>query len=112
MAPGNPVQEAYDALDGFLTFGDMLDAAEREPVVLHAAMAVERPVPTFIEPVLTEFADCFPERLPDDLPQERAVEFELHMKPNARPSSRAPFRLSRTEQGSLSLFVSELLAKG
>jgi hypothetical protein len=38
-------------------------------------------------------------------------EFSLRMKADARPSSRAPFRLSKTEQDALKSFVAELLSK-
>ncbi|KAE8972972.1 hypothetical protein PR002_g26345 [Phytophthora rubi] len=77
-----------------------------------SASAASEVVPGFLESLLAEYADVFPTELPDDLPKERAVEFELTMKPGAQPSSRAPFRLSRTEQDALDVFVRELLHKG
>ncbi|OWZ18963.1 LOW QUALITY PROTEIN: Retroelement [Phytophthora megakarya] len=39
------------------------------------------------------------------------MEFELNLKADARPSSRAPFRLSKTEQEALQVFVDDLLEK-
>ena len=61
---------------------------------------------------MQEFADVFPEQLPDALPPLRDVNFELQMKPDAKPSTRAPFRLSKMEQVALSEFVDENLRKG
>ncbi|GMF19990.1 unnamed protein product [Phytophthora fragariaefolia] len=48
-------------------------------------------------PLLDEFADVFLDALPDGLPPHRRVEFELNMKSDVVPSTRAPFRLSKTE---------------
>ncbi|KAI9920015.1 hypothetical protein PsorP6_015880 [Peronosclerospora sorghi] len=61
--------------------------------------------------LLDEYRDVFPDELPVGLPPERCVEFELNMKPDARPSTRAPFRLSKTEQDAIQLFVEDLLSK-
>lgn len=66
---------------------------------------------TAIDRLLHDYADCFPKELPNELPVSRAVEFGLTMKPDARPSPRAPFRLSKTEHDALKLFVDELLRK-
>ena len=51
-------------------------------------------------------------RLTAELPPSRQVEFDIDLKPGAKPSSRSPFRLSKTEQDSLESFVSELMQKG
>ncbi|KAF1325142.1 Retroelement pol polyprotein, partial [Globisporangium splendens] len=69
-------------------------------------------VPPELKPVIDRFADCFPELLPDGLLPERAVNFELQPKPDAVPSSRPPFRLSKTEQGALEEFVRDNVKKG
>ncbi|OWZ07788.1 Retroelement [Phytophthora megakarya] len=60
-----------------------------------------------IKRLLDEFKDVFPAVLPP----ERSVEFELNLEADARPSSRAPFRLSKTEQEALQGFVDDLLEK-
>ncbi|CEG38260.1 retrotransposon protein [Plasmopara halstedii] len=65
-----------------------------------------------ITKLLEEFTDVFPETLPDGLPPSRPVDFELKMKPDAVPSNRGPFRLSKVEQDALDLFVAEKLKKG
>ncbi|KAF1326506.1 Retroelement pol polyprotein, partial [Globisporangium splendens] len=69
-------------------------------------------VPPELKPVIDRFADCFPELLPDGLLPERAVNFELQPKPDAVPSSRPPFRLSKTEQDALEEFVRDNVKKG
>ncbi|KAF1317106.1 polyprotein, partial [Globisporangium splendens] len=69
-------------------------------------------VPPELKPVIDRFGDCFPEKLPDGLPPERAVNFELQPKPDAVPSSRPPFRLSKTEQDALEEFVRDNVKKG
>ena len=68
-------------------------------------------IPEELIPVLEEFGSVFPEKLPDGLPPQRLVEFEMEMKPEAIPSSRAPFRLSKTEQDALEIFIKENLKK-
>ncbi|GMF50487.1 unnamed protein product [Phytophthora fragariaefolia] len=68
--------------------------------------------PQEIVPLLDEFADMFPDALPDGLTPHRRVEFELNMKPDAMPNTRIHFRLSKTEQDGLGLFVEDMLKKG
>lgn len=74
--------------------------------------AAKDPIPPEITRLVKEFSDVFPEALPDGLPPSRRVEFDLAMKPDARPSNRPPFRLSKTEQDALDVFVEEKLKKG
>ncbi|KAF1316449.1 Retroelement pol polyprotein, partial [Globisporangium splendens] len=64
-----------------------------------------------VEQLLNEYSDVFPEKLPNELPPNRRVEFEMNMKADAQPSNRPPFRLSQTEQEALRAFVGENLAK-
>ena len=68
-------------------------------------------IPVWIRDLISEYSDVFPEKLPDGLPSTRAVQFEVEMKPDAIPSSRAPFRLSKTEQEALESFVTYNLDK-
>ena len=46
------------------------------------------------------------------MPPTRSVNYELQMKPDAEPSFRAPFRLSKVEQDGLQQFVEENIRKG
>ncbi|KAF1333192.1 polyprotein, partial [Globisporangium splendens] len=89
--------------------------AEYEELFVVKVSAVDNTspaVPPELKPVIDRFADCFPEKLPDGLPPERAVNFELQPKPDAVPSSRPPFRLSKTEQDALEEFVRDNVKKG
>lgn len=94
---------------------DRLEAAfEGRSVEIVSSVKVEEqrpamPVSAGIAEVLKEYDDCAPHVLPNKLPPHCEVEFELTMKPDATPSSRAPFRLSKTEQEALDGFVQEML---
>ncbi|KAF1328302.1 Retroelement pol polyprotein, partial [Globisporangium splendens] len=68
--------------------------------------------PPDVQKLINKYQDAFPEALPDGLPPRRRVEFELCMRPDATPSNRPPFRLSKTEQDALDVFVEEKLKKG
>ncbi|CAK4940027.1 unnamed protein product [Aphanomyces euteiches] len=59
------------------------------------------PKPPEIVELLEEFKDVFPAELPDQLPPKRAVQFDLQLKPDAKPQNRAPFRLAKVEQAAL-----------
>ena len=69
-------------------------------------------IPAWVYDLILEYSDVFLEKLHDVLPPTRDVQFEVKMKPDAIPSSRAPFRLSKTEQAALESFVTENLKKG
>lgn len=75
------------------------------------AVKEDKPVPPIIQDLIEEFKDVFPEKLPDTLPPQRRVQFDLKMKSDATPSARAPFRLSKTEEEALDAFIQETLKK-
>ena len=81
-------------------------------VVKIASNLVDDNVPDWLCDLIQEYTDIFPAKLPDGLPPPRAVQFDVEMKPDAIPSSRAPFRLSKTEQEALNSFVADNLKKG
>ncbi|KAF0688967.1 hypothetical protein As57867_019454, partial [Aphanomyces stellatus] len=62
--------------------------------------------------LVKEFSDVFPDKLPNELPPKRGIEFDLTMKSDAKPQHRPPFRLSKLEECSLTKFVDDLLQKG
>ncbi|GMF22915.1 unnamed protein product [Phytophthora lilii] len=66
-------------------------------------------VPPQLQEMLDEYADVFPDELPPELPPHRSIKHEVVLKPGAKPSNRAPFRLSKVEQAALELFVADLL---
>ncbi|KAH9125851.1 hypothetical protein AeMF1_003605 [Aphanomyces euteiches] len=61
--------------------------------------------------IVEEFKDVFPAELPDQLPPKRAVQFDLQLKPDAKPQNRAPFRLAKVKQAALDKFVDNLKKK-
>ena len=76
-------------------------------VKICAVMTESDTIPQSITTILNEFKDVFSETLPDGLPPSRRVNFDLIMKPDAVPSNRVPFSLSKVEQDALDMFVAE-----
>ena len=64
-----------------------------------------------LKSVVDEYKDVFPEQPPNEMPPKRSVNFELQIKPDAVPSARAPFRLSKVEQDALEQFVEANIRK-
>eukprot|EP00117_Sycon_ciliatum_P024461 scpid89560/ scgid20521/ Retrovirus-related Pol polyprotein from transposon 17.6; Protease; Reverse transcriptase; Endonuclease len=62
--------------------------------------------------LLAEYADVFPDQLPDHLPPESGVDHEIKVEPGATPPSRAAYRLPKPEMDELQRQLSELLQKG
>lgn len=62
--------------------------------------------------LIDEFSDVFRQELPDELPPDRAFEFEINTDPTQPPASRPVIRLSWEEQKELKKQLDELLRKG
>ncbi|KAG8503210.1 hypothetical protein CXB51_001210 [Gossypium anomalum] len=62
-------------------------------------------------PIVCEFADVFPEKLPG-LPPVREVEFGIDLIPGTAPISIAPYRMAPTELKELKSQLQELTDKG
>ncbi|KAJ0627217.1 putative nucleotidyltransferase, Ribonuclease H [Helianthus annuus] len=62
-------------------------------------------------PVVREFSDVFPEKLPG-LPPDREVEFTIDLIPGAEPISKAPYRMAPLELKELKEQLQELLELG
>ncbi|KAD6795956.1 hypothetical protein E3N88_06852 [Mikania micrantha] len=62
-------------------------------------------------PVVCEFPDVFPEKLPG-VPPDREVEFTIDLVPGAKPISKAPYRMAPTELKELKEQLEELLDLG
>ncbi len=62
--------------------------------------------------LLAEFADVFPDDLPNHLPPPRHVDHALETVPGANPPNRPPYRLSQPELDELRRQIDEALAKG
>lgn len=63
-------------------------------------------------PILKEYADVFPEKLPNRLPPSRTVDHKIQLVPGAEPPSRAIFRISPKELEVLRKQLNELIANG
>ncbi|KAJ9547026.1 hypothetical protein OSB04_019569 [Centaurea solstitialis] len=69
------------------------------------------PVKTAIDvPVVQDYADVFPEELPE-VPPERQVEFRIDLVPGATSVAKAPYRLAPSEMKELFDQLQELLRK-
>ncbi|KAK1417744.1 hypothetical protein QVD17_26878 [Tagetes erecta] len=62
-------------------------------------------------PVVTEFADVFPDELPR-LPPHRQVEFRIDLVPGAAPIAKSPYRLAPSEMQELMVQLQDLTDKG
>ncbi|KAD3641324.1 hypothetical protein E3N88_30548 [Mikania micrantha] len=62
-------------------------------------------------PVVCEFPDVFPEKLPG-IPPDREVDFTIDLVPGAEPVSKAPYRMAPTELKELKEQLEELLDLG
>ena len=62
--------------------------------------------------MLAEFKDVFPEKLPDGLPPERAIDHKIELVPGSTPPSRPTIRLSTPELAELKRQLTELEAAG
>ncbi|CEG40177.1 retroelement pol polyprotein [Plasmopara halstedii] len=67
------------------------------------------PVPAPIHQVLDEFPQVSPDQLPDVLLWRQDIRHEILLKQDAKPSTGAPFRLSKVEQEALDNFVDDLV---
>lgn len=68
--------------------------------------------PAEVKAMLDEFADVLPTELPDELPPSRVVDFEMKMKPDARPQNTHGVRMAKIEQDAVASFIAKLEKKG
>ncbi len=64
------------------------------------------------EPLLAEYADVFPDELPEGLPPRREVDHRIELEPNSTPPSRPTYRLSPSELDELKKQLAQLLKQG
>uniref|UniRef100_A0AAV1U0I3 CCHC-type domain-containing protein n=1 Tax=Peronospora matthiolae TaxID=2874970 RepID=A0AAV1U0I3_9STRA len=102
----------FKDVDGPTFHAKMTRGAYEEISQLKVTTIDHQEIPHELQPVLDEYKDVFPDQLPEVMPPTRSVNFELQLKPDAVPSSRAPFRLSKVEQEALQQFVEENIRKG
>ena len=102
----------FDDVDGPTFQAKMTSGAYEEIYQLKVTTIDHTEIPPELQPVLDEYKDLFPEQLPEVMPPTRSVNFDLQINPDAVPSSRAPFRLSKVKQDALQQFVEENIWKG
>ncbi|MCO5566284.1 hypothetical protein L7F22_019960 [Adiantum nelumboides] len=61
---------------------------------------------------LDEYADCFSEALPGQLPPERPEDHNIDLIPNSAAPNKPPYRVSAVQQEEIMTQVNELLQKG
>jgi len=88
----------------------MVTTAEKPSAPLPMAKTAD-PSGPFAD-LIREYSDVFPDELPDGLPPQRAMDFEINLVPGASPPAKAPYRLSHDELAELKKQLDELLAKG
>ncbi len=74
--------------------GERIHVASVREVLGHEISAVDDPG---LQKVLTEYADVFPEELPQGLPPDRGIELTIRLEEGAKPAYRSPYRLSPSE---------------
>jgi hypothetical protein len=62
-------------------------------------------------PVVNEFPDVFPEKLPG-MSHDRDIEFVIELKPGTAPIYKTPFRMTTPELAELKEHIWELVEKG
>lgn len=62
--------------------------------------------------LLEEFADVFPETLPNELPPQRSIDYTIELVPGEEPPSKPIYRLSYKEMTELKSQLANLLQKG
>ncbi|XP_071707878.1 uncharacterized protein [Rutidosis leptorrhynchoides] len=69
-------------------------------------------VPARVKPLLSEFADVFPNELPAGLPLIKGIEHQIDLVPGSILPNKAAYRCSPHEENELEKQVNELVAKG
>jgi len=92
------------------THGSLDIHLSKHEIPASAVYHVERKILEEI-PVVCEYSDVFPEKLPG-MPPDREIEFVIELQPATAPISRWPYRMTPSELAELKLQLQGLLDKG
>nr|KAJ0217138.1 hypothetical protein LSAT_V11C300143600 [Lactuca sativa] len=110
--PNEPVPRTSGTLLTLNQFEDELEAEGEIFVLLGKEVAKEVEIPEAMVPLLKEFADVFPNELPDGLPPLRDIQHHIDLQPGAQLPNRPHYRMSPGEHEELRRQVEDLISKG
>nr|KAJ0218923.1 hypothetical protein LSAT_V11C300143610 [Lactuca sativa] len=110
--PNEPVLRTLGTLLTLNQFEDELEAEGEIFVLLGKEVAKEVEIPEAMVPLLKEFADVFPNELPDGLPPLRDILHHIDLQPGAQLPNRPHYKMSPGEHEELRRHVEDLISKG
>nr|KAJ0218875.1 hypothetical protein LSAT_V11C300120620 [Lactuca sativa] len=110
--PNEPVSRTSGTLLTLNQFEDELEAEGEIFVLLGKEVAMEVEIPEAMVPLLKEFADVFPNELPDGLPPLHDIQHHIDLQPGAQLPNRPHYRMSPGEHEELRRQVEDLISKG
>ena len=109
-------QEVQLCDDTLVSRQQMAKMADTSEVIAIFAKAEHTPTRQKLSPrfeaLLKEFADIFPDEIPDGLPPKRAVDHEIILQPGITPHSKPIYQMSRPELEELTSKLKDFTKKG
>ncbi|KAG5230103.1 hypothetical protein IMY05_015G0066000 [Salix suchowensis] len=117
LLPGKPTEKIQTHGDNtnllsYAKFELEVKEADTVFVLLGKETQADIEVPSEAAPLISEFADVFPEDLPQGLPPLRDIQHHIDLEPGAMLPHKPHYRMSPTEHEELRRQVEELQAKG
>lgn len=111
--------ESVNAIDHSLSYKHFVNAIELEDEIFVCQVDFNLNTADFKEKIdngaaafiVSQFSDVFPDELPNKLPPDCGVEFEIDTLPGSQPTSKPIYRLSYSELDELKKQLDELLSK-
>ncbi|XP_052627007.1 uncharacterized protein LOC128133560 [Lactuca sativa] len=110
--PNEPVPRPSGTLLTLNQFEDELEAEGEIFVLLGKEVAKEVEIPEAMVPLLKEFADVFPNELPDGFPPLRDIQHHIDLQPGAQLPNRPHYIMSPGEHEEWRRQVEDLISKG